>query len=50
MRNKLQVTQDKCIRFCLKLNLMQHIEAKQFKEINWLPTKKSRTMRCHKKF
>ena len=39
MRNKLQVTQNKCIRFCLKLNSRQHIGAKEFKEINWLPTK-----------
>ena len=39
MRNKLQVTQNKCIRFCLKLNSRQYIGAKEFKEINWLPTK-----------
>ena len=28
----------KCIRFCLKLNSRQHLGAKEFKEINWLPT------------
>lgn len=39
MRNKLQVTQNKCIPFCLKLNLRQPIGAKEFKKINWLPTK-----------
>ena len=39
MRKKLQVTQNKCIRFSLKLNSKQHIEAREFKEINWLPTK-----------
>ena len=39
MRSKLQVSQNKCIRFCLKLNSGQHIGAKEFKEINWLPTK-----------
>ena len=40
MRHKQQITQNKCIRFCLKLNSRQHIGAKEFKEINWLPTKK----------
>ena len=39
MRNKLQVTQNKYIHFCLKLNSRQHIGAKEFKKINWLPTK-----------
>ena len=39
MRNKLQVTQNKCTRFCLKLNSRKHIGAKEFKKINWLPTK-----------
>ena len=39
MRNKLQVTQNKYIRFCLKLNSRQHIGATEFKKINWLPTK-----------
>ena len=38
-RNRLQVTQNKCIRFCLKLNSRQHVGAKEFKKINWLPTK-----------
>ena len=39
MRNKLQVPQNKCIRFCLKLNSRLHIGAKEFKKINWIPTK-----------
>ena len=39
IRNKLQVTQNKCIGFRLKLNSRQHIGAKEFKKINWLPTK-----------
>ena len=39
MRNKLQVAQNKCIRFCLKLNSRQHIGTKEFEKINWLPTK-----------
>ena len=39
IRNKIQVTQNKCIRFCLKPNSGYHIEGKEFQEINWLPTK-----------
>ena len=39
MRRKIQVSQNKCIHFCLKLNSRQYIGAKRFKEINWLPTK-----------
>ena len=39
MRNKLQVNQNKCIRFSLKLTSRHHIGAKEFKEINWLQTK-----------
>ena len=35
----IQVTQSKCIRFCLKRNSRHHIGAKEFDEINWLPTK-----------
>ena len=39
MRNKLQVTQNKYIRFCLKHSLRQHIGTKEFKKMNWLPIK-----------
>ena len=39
MRKKIQVTENKCIRFCSKLNSRQHTEPKEFKEINWLATK-----------
>ena len=35
-------------RFYLKLNSRYHIGTKEFKEINWLPTKGSRTTRRHK--
>ena len=31
--------QNKCIRFCLKLDRRKHIGFKEFKEIDWLPTK-----------
>ena len=34
---KLQITQNKCIRFCLKLDKMHHISEEDFKTINWLP-------------
>ena len=36
---EIQVTQSKCIRFCLKRNSRHHIGAKEFDEINWLPMK-----------
>ena len=36
---KIQGTQNKCIRFCLKLNSRYHVGGKEFKEINWLLTK-----------
>ena len=31
--------QNKCIRFCLKLNKMHHISEEDFKAINWLPVR-----------
>ena len=39
MRSKLQVAQNICIRFYLKLNSRQHIGYKEFKKINWLLAK-----------
>lgn len=36
---KKQVTQDKCIYLCLKINSRQHIKAKTFTEKILLPTK-----------
>ena len=36
----MQVNQNKCIRFSLKLNSRHQVGAKKFKEINWLPTNK----------
>ena len=32
--------QNKCIRFCLKLDKMHHISEEEFRLINWLPTGK----------
>ena len=37
---KIKVMQNKCIRFCLKLDKMHHISEKDFRLINWLPTSK----------
>ena len=34
MREKIQVTQNKCIRFYLKLSSKKHIGAKKLKETN----------------
>ena len=31
--------QNKCIRFCLRLDKMQHKSFAEFRSINWLPTK-----------
>ena len=36
-KTKLQVMQNKCIRFCLKLGKRTHIGAKEFNYLNWLP-------------
>ena len=38
-KNKIQVAQNKCIRFCLNLGNRSHIGANEFEAINWLPTK-----------
>ena len=35
--SKLQVLQNKHIRFCLNLNNWTHIGQKEFEKINWLP-------------
>ena len=50
IRNKLQVPQNKCIRFCLKLNPRQHIGAKEFKETNWFSTKEREQRMATKAF
>ena len=38
---KLQITQNKCICFCLKLDKMHHNFKEYFKTINWLPDDQS---------
>ena len=37
LKSKLQILQNKCVRFCLKLNNRVHIGRNEFKRINWLP-------------
>ena len=39
-KKKIQIMQNKCIRFCLKLDKMHHISDEDFRLINWLPTNK----------
>ena len=39
LTKKIQTAQNKCIRFCLNLSNRAHIGVKEFKTINWLPTK-----------
>ena len=40
MKNEIQITQHKCIRFCLRLDKMDHISEEDFRLINWLPISK----------
>ena len=36
----MQVAQNKCIWFCLKLDKRHHISSKEFESIKWLPVNK----------
>ena len=38
-KEKIQIMQNKCMRFCLRLDQMHHISLTEFRSINWLPTK-----------
>ena len=40
MKKKIQIMQNKCIRFCLRLDKMHHISEEDFRSINWLLTSK----------
>ena len=40
LKDRLQVSQNKCIRFCLNLSNRASIDNSKFKEINWLPVEK----------
>ena len=39
-KKKIQIMQNKCIRFCLRLDKMDHITDEDFRLLNWLPTSK----------
>ena len=39
LSDKLQICQNKCIRFCLSFGNRSHIGIQHFKEINWLPVR-----------
>ena len=41
LKDKLQVTQNKCIRFCLKLQSRKHISNEHFHKLDWLPINQS---------
>ena len=45
LKKKLQVMQNKCIRYCLNLGPMSHIGLKDFLQIDWLSTK-DRFLQC----
>ena len=45
MKKKIQITQNKCIRFCPRLDKMHHISEEDFRLINWVPTSK-RVYQC----
>ena len=38
LKNKIQTTQNRCIRFCLDLHHREHLTDSHFRQINWLPT------------
>ena len=39
-KKKIQIMQNKCTRFCLRLDKIHHISDEDFRLINWLPTSK----------
>ena len=39
LTKRIQTAQNKCIRFCLNLKNRAHVGIKEFKNIDWLPTK-----------
>ena len=40
LKTKLQIAQNKCIRFCLELPPRGHINPSHFRKINWLPVER----------
>ena len=39
MKNKIQITQNKCIQYCLELDKKTYISKNEFEILNWLPVK-----------
>ena len=39
LKKKVQTSQNKSVRFCLNMGNTDHVGIKEFKKINWLPTK-----------
>ena len=39
MKNKIQITQNKCIWYCLQLDKMTYTSKNEFETFNWLPVK-----------
>ena len=39
MKNKIQITHNKCTGYCLQLGKMTHISKNEFETLNWLPVK-----------
>ena len=37
LKNKIQTTQNKCVRFCLNFDKMTHISQNEFEKLNWFP-------------
>ena len=39
MKRKIQIMQNKCVRYCLQLEKMTHNSKNEFETLNWLPVK-----------
>ena len=37
LKHRIQTTQNKCTRFCLQLDKLEHISYEEFERLNWLP-------------
>ena len=37
LKHRIQTTQIKCMRFCLRLDKLKHISHEEFERLNWLP-------------
>ena len=37
LKNKIQTTQNKCVRFCPNLDKMAHISQNELEKLNWIP-------------